>query len=200
MSSIFNKINFYRITNVDHTASHGAMFIHYWASIDNDRALIDCMADSGLNALLVTDFFGNTALHYAAATSSYLAASFLVGAFRSQHFFNINMITPSHLASIMGDLKMLELLTKSDVMMNDLTNNNWSNLHFAIFYEHYDVVKYLLENCNGLKYINSLIICAEKDMVLEKLDNKRLRFCSPLDLAKNVGNQKIVDLLISYNA
>lgn len=152
------SIEFYRITDTPHDWGTGAVAIHYWASVNAEENLRQ-IASTEKEALLITDFLGNSTLHYAAACSSYEAASLIVNPFPDYHFANVEGITPAHIAAQLGDRMMLEKLKVSRVLLTDTSKHGWTPLHFAIFHSRIEAVQFLITYVPELKHM--LTIAAE---------------------------------------
>jgi ankyrin repeat protein len=165
------------------------------ASVNAEEELRQ-VASTDKEALLVTDFLGNSTLHYAAACSSYEAASLIVMPFPDHHFANSDGITPAHIAAQLGDRMMLERLKASRVLLKDTSKNGWTPLHFAVFHSRLEAVQFLIEDVPELKHM--LTIAAES--VIGSYPTRQLRFLSPLDLAHFAGNHDIIRILLSSHA
>ena len=190
------SVEFYKVTGTVRMQETGACAVHHWATIDSVKSLEE-LKGLGEAALLTTDYHMNTPLHYAAACSSYRVAQMIVEMFPEHQFRNVRGITPAHIAAQSGDVRMLEILTKSKVLMGECTLNGWTPLHFAVYYEKIDAVEFLLDHCDEkLKYMTT--VCAET--VVNLFPSLELRHMSPLDLAQTLNNQAIYDMLLEHKA
>lgn len=191
-----DSFEFYKVTGTIRMQETGACAVHHWATIDSVKQLEE-LKDLGEAGLLTTDYHMNTPLHYAAACSSYNVAKMIVEKFPEYEFQNVRGITPAHIAAQSGDVKMLEILSQSKVLMGECSQNGWTPLHFAIYYERIDAVRFILENCDEkLKYMTT--ICSET--VVNLFPSLDLRHMSPLDLAQHMKNKAIYDLLLEHKA
>lgn len=190
-------VQFYETLDTVHLPHTGAIITHYWAATNNLDNIRETVSQSGEQSMLVSDFHGNTPLHYAAICSAFDTADFLVKIFPNQHFLNKDKISPAHLAARMGNVKMLEILKSSPVQLNARTKKNWSPLHFAVFFGHEEAVDYLIENSDK-SALNELTNGIEGNT--ELIPTHRLKYFSALDLAKLGGNTKIIQSLINANA
>lgn len=118
-------------------------------------------------------------------------------------------------ALINGSIKCVEYLLDF-VDINDRINGSSTLLHLAIFNDHLDIVKLLLSRENidvnipsskGFSPIHHAIILGNEKVVellmkmpnIEKSLNDHSKFNeSPLDTAKNINNQKIVEMIQNY--
>ncbi|KAH0795738.1 protein arginine N-methyltransferase 5-like [Histomonas meleagridis] len=173
----------------------GATILHHWASTNDLDPLIIVLAKAGEKAMLITDYFGNTVLHYAAWASAREVTQFVVNHFPKTHFQNIKKITPAHIAAQRGDVNLLRLYQTSLKIFHDYSTQGWSALHFAIYYGQIDAVRFLLEN--KINSVDDLILGAESNVFL---NHRRLKFTSPYDLAIISGHNEIAELLVQYGA
>lgn len=187
------SLQFYHITNTPRLPDTGANAVHFWASTDNLKLL----EESGEKSLLVTDWFGNSPLHYAAACSSYICAEHIVKIFPTNHFFNQDKLTPAHIAAQRGDVRMLQILQKAEYLMTDVSECNWTILHFAVLYGHLESVKFILENCD-----NSMLYTLTDGMetILNSYQRNDFKFYSALDIAQIMKNKEMYDLLLTFHA
>ncbi|OHS94254.1 hypothetical protein TRFO_39542 [Tritrichomonas foetus] len=197
MSEIEPSLKFYQIHDTPRLPDTGAIAVHYWAAADNVDNLNICKKDSGENSLLITDFYGNSPLHYAAACSSYKCADLIVSLFPNQHFNNQDNLTPAHIAAQRGDLSMLKILSKSKYLLTDCTSCNWTPLHFATIYGHLNCVQFILEKCD--KSIIHVLTTAS-DSVLQSYQARDFKFFSALDIAATMKHTEIEQLLVEYHA
>jgi ankyrin repeat protein len=103
-------LQFYRLADIPHYWSTGATAVHYWASATESplaSAKFEQVSKANPDAFLVTDFFGNYPLHYAAACSNQLAVGTIVSLFREVRFQNSEGISPAHIAAQLGDTTRL---------------------------------------------------------------------------------------------
>lgn len=114
-----------------------------------------------------------------------------------------------HYASDEGNLKIIEILIKFNVDVNQKTNNKKTPLHLAVDKGYFDVSRILIENGATLNSLddekNSLIhICSNKGHVellkylLERFpaaDTKNIYSKTPIELAKT---ERIRDILKDY--
>lgn len=188
---------FFKVTDTPHLPELGSIVIHHWACTGDLPHLKQTAEDSGVDSLLITDYYGNTVLHYAASSKSYNVAKYIVSLFPNNHFFNSMHITPAHIAAQRNDVKMLEILKENTVLIKSCSYKNWEPVHFAIFYGNYEAVKYLLDN--DLVNLSSLILgveaCKDNFIILNSF-----KFMSLLDLALYSKNEQIINLLNEKNA
>jgi len=100
------------------------------------------------------DNFGYTALHYAARNGNKEICELLIKDGRA----NLNAITkggatPLHRASMMGHLKIVQLLIEFNAILNIQDEDGQTSLHRAAQRGHFGVCKLLLEHCSELKII-----------------------------------------------
>lgn len=187
------SLQFYHISNTPRLPETGANAVHYWAATDNLKSL----EDLGEKSLLVTDWYGNSPLHYAAACSSYICAEHIVNAFPKNHFFNQDKLTPAHIAAQKGDIRMLQIFQKTKTLMADVSSCNWTILHFAVLYGHLDVARFILKNCdNSMLYVLTDGI----EPILNSYQRKDFKFYSVLDIAQAMKNEEMINLLLEFHA
>ncbi|KAH0795234.1 ankyrin repeat protein [Histomonas meleagridis] len=186
---------FFKVTDTSHIKGLGAIITHFWAATDQESHLKQTNEDAGEDSLLITDYQGNTTLHYAAAARAYNAAKYLISLFPTHHFFNYQHITPAHIAAELNDVTMLQILKENHVLIRDSSFKNWAPIHFAIYRGSYEAFRYLL--IENLTDLSQLIY--EMESSQETFSNQ-LKFYSPLDLAIHFHHAKIVKLLEDYNA
>lgn len=182
-----NGIAIYNLNEAITIPETGANALHYWASIDNIESIKSINND---NILLLTDFQGNTALHYAANNNSLAVAKFYIEKFPKQQFQNIRKISPGHIAAQKGNVELLKIFRASYTILYDASPMGWYPLHFAIYYGQYEAVKYLLEN--GINSVDKLIFGAESSTFL------KMKFISPYDMAQFINNEDIMKLLYDF--
>lgn len=184
-----NKITIYNLNETITIPETGANALHYWASIDDIESIKKI---KNLHVLLLRDFQGNTALHYATNNNCLEVCKFYVEQFPGQEFQNIRKISPGHLAAQKGNVEILKLFRKSNTLLYDISQKGWYPLHFSIYYGQYEAVKYLIEN--KINFIDKLILGSEIPT------NLRMKFLSPYDLAEIIKNEDILNLLKNYGA
>ena len=79
---------FFKVTDTPHLPELGSIVIHHWACTGDLPHLKQTAEDSGVDSLLITDYYGNTVLHYAASSKSYNVAKYIVSLFPNNNFFN----------------------------------------------------------------------------------------------------------------
>ena len=172
--------------------SCGASSIHYYASTNS----IVKIREAARPRLLLPDFYRNSPLHYAAESGSYAVAQFIVDIFPETEFYNLEHVTPGHVAARVGDAKMLEILSHSQKILTSPTFSGWTPLHFAVFHRRFECVKFLVEsNTNS---VNDLIFDFQNEDA--SIQKTCLRFSSCLDLAKYVGDDQLAEFLRSKGA
>ena len=92
-------------------------------------------------------------------------------------FFFLIIMTSLHSASKNGDLKSVKELVNRGINIDSQTSDRWTALHRAVFYEHEDIVRFLIDNGANCNIFN----------------NKKR---TPLHLAAAKGNLLILILLI----
>nr|Q25338.1 RecName: Full=Delta-latroinsectotoxin-Lt1a; Short=Delta-LIT-Lt1a; AltName: Full=Delta-latroinsectotoxin; Short=Delta-LIT; Flags: Precursor [Latrodectus tredecimguttatus]CAA63363.1 delta-latroinsectotoxin precursor [Latrodectus tredecimguttatus]prf//2211313A delta-latroinsectotoxin [Latrodectus tredecimguttatus] len=91
---------------------------------------------------------GLTPFHLAIINESQEVAESLVESNADLNIQDVNHMAPIHFAASMGSIKMLRYLIsiKDKVSINSVTeNNNWTPLHFAIYFKKEDAAKELLK-------------------------------------------------------
>ena len=97
----------------------------------------------------------------------------------------MDKLTPAHIAAQKGDVHMLQIFQKSKFLLNEVTNCNWTILHFAVIYGHLETVRFILENCdNSMLYV----LTDGVETILNTNQIKDLKFYSVLDIAKAMKN------------
>jgi ankyrin repeat protein len=170
-----------------HADQYDPNICRYYAATDN----VDKLREAKLAWLLKPDHMGNSALHYAAESGSYRAAEYIISFDLPTSFPNDLDLTPAHLAARIGDLTMLTILSKSPAIITSVSLTGWNPLHCAIQNEHFHCVEFLVNRFSSL--LND--VTNEYDF-----HSPALRYLSPLDLARFVGNDQIVSFLKSRNA
>ena len=187
----------FQIVDTPHMLSNGAIAIHFWASNDNIDNLNICIRDNTEKSLLVSDWYGNTPLHYAAVCSAYRVAELIVNLFPSQHFYNHDNLTPAHIAAQRGDVVMLEILSANKSLLTDTSSCNWTPLHLAVIYGHINCVKFLIENCEK-STLYELTTASDNSFTSYHPDD--FKFYSALDIAYSLNHTEIAKLLVEHHA
>ncbi|OHT14356.1 hypothetical protein TRFO_15273 [Tritrichomonas foetus] len=143
----------------------------------------------------LTDIDGNTLLHYAVLYNAYELCSFIVENCNTYPFYDTRHFTPAHLAASRNNLKLLQILSKSYVLITSLSSQKWTSLHFAIYHHCYESVQFLIKKFPSL--LNSLTIGNEFN---DNLKYNNLKFVSPLDLAIILNQHDIIKLLENNDA
>jgi len=173
----------------------GGMALHYWAANNEVKPIIQLANELGPSGkqldLFITDHLGNSVLHYAAACSSHKVAAFLITIPFEGHFFNHNRITPAHIAAYRGDVKMLEILSKSKSLLCDSSFMRWTPLHYAVYYQHFEAVKFLLGKTP--QFINELVIGFDSNLPV--LQKDMFLYKSTFDIALMTKNSQIIQFL-----
>ena len=179
-------------------ASSGCSSLHVIACTDNVSQIFENknVEKDLISSALQTDYLGNTPLHYAACNSSYKVAEFLLTVVYSNSLKNVFGLNPCHFAAEIGDTMMLHTLEKSKAMLDEITYCGWLPLHFAVYFNHLDCVK-LLVNHNP-KSINSLITTIDRSLTTFPENN--FAYKSPLDIAIIKNHKEIQEYLESMNA
>ena len=167
--------------------SSGASSIHYFAASNS----IVKIREAAKPKLLLPDFDRNSPLHYAAEAGSYAVAEFIVELFPETEFYNLEHVTPGHVAARVGDVRMLEILSRSERMLKSPTFSGWTPLHVAVYHRRFECVKFLVES--GTNSVNDLIFDFQNED--SRIQKTCLRFTSCLDLAKYVGDTQIAEFL-----
>ena len=196
MNKKYREINRYEIINANTIPETGATPVHYWAAMDDVHKLIEQVNFIGRQGLILTDFLGNTILHYAANFDAVKVSKFIVDRFPNVHFQNNKKITPGHIAAQKGSVKLLKIFQKSSTLLVDDTTMKWKPLHFAIFYGQAEAVKFLLEN--KINSVDDLIYGTE--FCSMPFGYRRLKFISPYDLSLITENKEITELLEEFGA
>lgn len=181
--------------------SLGAKEIHYLSATDNTTRLVEFVKSiqdlqQYQDILLERDYYGNTVLHYAAMTSSYNAADFLLTFLQFDKLQNLDGVTPLHIAAKIGDMDMLEILKKNEVIPKVKSNMGWLPIHYAVFNNQIKAVEFLIK-----KYpmcINAAI--TRIDPSFSTFHLPKWSYATPLDMAKLRGFDNIVKLLEEHNA
>jgi ankyrin repeat protein len=162
--------------------------IHFFAATNN----LEKLREVAQPHLLITDFAGNSPLHYATESRSYLVAQYIVSLFPDVPFFNQAHLTPAHIAAKIGDLDLLKLFSVSKGLIESVTFTGWNPLHFAIHGRHTHCIEFLVGRHPPL--LND---------VTNEYDFSRcppLKFLSPLDLARFLRDDSIVAFLDGHSA
>lgn len=179
MEKIKASLPFYHVTGTPHTGL-GTICVHHWAAIDSRENIQKTVESSGANSLLVTDYFGNSALHYAASADSINVAKYIISLLPNSRFINNKNITPAHIAAQRNNVEMLKEFQKSPSLFTDASKKGWTPFHYAVYYGSYESVEFLIKT--GAIDINRLILGAETFQ--KSFSSKHaLRYFSPLDLA-----------------
>lgn len=179
MEKIKASLPFYHVTGTPHTGL-GTICVHYWATINSKENIQKTVESSGANSLLVSDYFGNSALHYAASSDALNVAKYIISLLPNARFINNKNVTPAHIAAQRNNVEMLKEFQKSPSLLTDASKKGWTPFHYAVYYGSYDSVEFLLQT--GKVNINQLILGAETFQ--KSFSSKHaLRYFSPLDLA-----------------
>lgn len=90
------------------------------------------------------DGYGNTPLHYAAKYGRISIVQFICSLNVNVLIPNASGCLPSHFAAIFGSLPIIQVLHTNGDSMNAINYNRWTPLHYAIKYQHEDVINYLM--------------------------------------------------------
>ena len=195
--SVIENVDFYHFTDLESFELTGGLLIHFLAAQDDVAALTAILENEGPRSILMTDFQGNSFLHYAAASDSINVAEHFTSLpeFANGHFINSHGITPAHIAAQRGNVKMLKALDQNTHILNDLSLMNWSPLHFAVYCGKTEAVKFLVSKDNSERgWVNSLVLGLESSVAF--LPHRSCRFFSPLDLALAANHEEIAQILL----
>lgn len=199
---MINKKDFRLLLDVSSLPESGTTIFHHWVACDDLEKIQKLLDETNTSDFLrCTDFEGNSLLHYAAYYNAKNTCQFIMDNFTTFNliddiFLNYNSITPVHIASQNNNTEMLKILSKRPSLFAKLSMMNWSPLHYAIFYGNTESVQYLLEN--ELCSTDELILGPES--TTDYFYDKRLKYCSPYDLAVLSKQYEISNLLYENGA
>ncbi|EAX96219.1 hypothetical protein TVAG_227140 [Trichomonas vaginalis G3] len=180
--------------------SLGAKEIHYLCATDNHSRLNEYLSsfpdDVKEDILMERDYYGNTGLHYAAMTSSYLVTDYMLTFFYNDKLQNLDGVTPLHIAAKIGDMDMLQGLNKNQTIAKVKSNMGWLPIHYAVFNNQIKAVEFFIK-----EYPSCINACITKmDPSFSTFHLSKWSFTSPLDMAKLRGFSALEKLLEDHNA
>ena len=103
------------------------------------------------------NFNDYTPLHFAASNGNLLTVEYLCKNNADVNSLTESNFTPLHLASGNGDVQVVGCLIKYGANPDAITSHGSSVFHYAagaIGISHFDLVKHLIKNYGGMKFIN----------------------------------------------
>jgi ankyrin len=161
---------------------------------------------------------GNTALLYACEGGHYIIAKLLLDNGSKTNAKNENKMNAFHLSVKSGSLETLKLLYNLGISAVERDNNGRNAVMYSCIYGHIPIIQFLLENLNfdynekDNNGMSCLMLCAKyapptclqvAQLLLEKgifINSKSYTGETALTFACEVGNEKLVDLLLAHSA